>query len=67
MHVRRARELRNAATPFEKKLWALLRELRGSHGLHVRRQVPVGHYIADFAIHSLRLIIEVDGHTHAQA
>ena len=67
MHVRRARELRNAATPFEKKLWSLLRETHRSHGLHFRRQVPIGPYIADFACHGRKLIIEIDGHTHDQA
>ncbi len=67
LHVRRARELRNAATPFEKKLWSLLRETRRSRGLHFRRQVPIGPYIADFACHDRKLIIEIDGHTHDEA
>jgi len=34
------------------------------YGLHVRKQVPIGSYIADFAIHSRNLIIEVDGEHH---
>ena len=63
-HVRRARTLRNNATPAERKLWGALRELRRSYGLHVRRQVPIGLFIADFAIHGLRLVIEIDGWTH---
>jgi very-short-patch-repair endonuclease len=33
-------------------------------GLHVRRQAPVGRYIADFAFHSAALIVEVDGFRH---
>jgi very-short-patch-repair endonuclease len=31
---------------------------------HFRRQVPLGPYYADFASHSARLVIEVDGWTH---
>jgi very-short-patch-repair endonuclease len=44
----------------ENVLWAELRKL----DRHVRRQVPIGSYIADFAIHSAKLIIEVDGARH---
>src|SRR3546814_1853268 len=32
-----------------------------------RRQVPIGHYIADFASHRCRLVIELDGEQHAFA
>ncbi len=58
--VGRARHLRREMTGPEKLLWAELRKL----DLHVRRQVPMGGYIADFAIHGARLIIEVDGARH---
>ncbi len=58
--VGRARHLRREMTGPEKILWAELRKL----DLHVRRQVPMGGYIADFAIHSAKLIIEVDGARH---
>jgi very-short-patch-repair endonuclease len=58
--IRRARHLRREMTGPEKLLWAELRKL----DLHVRRQVPMGGYIADFAIHSAKLIIEVDGPRH---
>ncbi|POF32924.1 endonuclease domain-containing protein [Roseibium marinum] len=33
--------------------------------MHVRRQAPVGPYIADFAMFSRRLIVEIDGDVHA--
>jgi len=33
--------------------------------LHFRRQVPLGRYYADFASHEARLVIEIDGVTHA--
>jgi very-short-patch-repair endonuclease len=47
-------------TASEKKLWAELRKL----DLRIRRQAPIGRYIADFAQHSAKLIIEVDGARH---
>jgi very-short-patch-repair endonuclease len=58
--ILRARHLRREMTGPEKLLWAELRKL----DLHVRRQVPMGPYIADFAIHGAKLIIEVDGARH---
>jgi very-short-patch-repair endonuclease len=48
----------------EKRLWRELKQLRSAHGIHVRKQVPIGPYVADFAIHSAKLIIEADGHFH---
>lgn len=62
--VRRARSLRNNATEGERKLWSELRQFRRLYGLHVRRQAPIGPYIADFVIQSRRLVIEVDGEFH---
>jgi very-short-patch-repair endonuclease len=62
--IGRARVLRRNMTEGEKKLWSELREWRRLYGLHVRKQVPMGPYIADFAIHSKNLIIEVDGEHH---
>jgi very-short-patch-repair endonuclease len=58
--IGRARHLRREMTGPEKLLWAELRKL----DLHVRRQVPMGRYIADFAIHGAKLILEVDGPRH---
>ena len=31
---------------------------------HFRKQVPIRHYIADFASHRAKLVIEVDGGQH---
>lgn len=58
-----ARYLRHNMTDAERRLW---RELRGlkQNGLHFRRQVPIDHYIVDFACLSARVIIEVDGGQH---
>ena len=33
-------------------------------GYKFRRQVPIGHYIADFVCHEARLIVEIDGGQH---
>jgi len=58
--VKRARRLRKAAPLSEQKLWDALRNLK----LGIRRQAPLGRYIADFAHHGARLVIEVDGRRH---
>ena len=59
----RARLLRRDATPAEKKLWQALRG-RQVANLRVKRQVPFGPYILDFAAPEFKLAIEVDGETH---
>tara|TARA_R110002020_G_scaffold224522_1_gene434050 strand:+ start:1254 stop:1565 length:312 start_codon:yes stop_codon:yes gene_type:complete len=51
-------------TEGEHRLWGELRDFRHHYGLHVRRQAPIGPYIVDFAIHSIKLAIEVDGEHH---
>lgn len=58
-----ARTLRNNATDAERKLWQELRLLKGE-GRHFRRQVSIAGYIADFACHGCRLVIELDGGQH---
>lgn len=61
----RARELRKNMTPAEKKLWAYLR--RGQmDGWHWRKQHAVDWYIVDFFCAKARLVIEVDGDSHAE-
>ena len=62
--VRRARRLRRNMTEGERRLWSELREFRRLYGIHVRRQAPVGPYVADFVIHERRLVVEVDGEHH---
>lgn len=64
--IARARRLRHAMTGGEQKLWSHLKEFRKLYGLHVRKQVPIGPYVVDFAIHAERLVIEVDGHFHEE-
>jgi very-short-patch-repair endonuclease len=48
----------------EQRLWRELRSFKRLYGLHVRRQAPVGPYIADFVVHAVKLVIEVDGEHH---
>jgi very-short-patch-repair endonuclease len=62
--LKRARDLRKNMTEAEKRLWYLMRR----HNLEsklFRRQVPIDHYIVDFACLSERLLIEIDGGQHA--
>jgi very-short-patch-repair endonuclease len=58
-----ARRMRRELTPAERKLWHALRAHR-FQDLHIRRQVPMGRYIADFICHANRVVIEVDGEQH---
>ena len=50
-------------TDAERVLWRALRQSLPVY--HWRKQVPPGPYFADFASHSAKLIIEVDGGQHA--
>src|SRR3546814_7225314 len=52
-------------TDAERKVWAMLRSAFPEW--RFRRQVPFRQYIADFASHRARLVIEVDGGQHDQA
>ena len=57
------RKLRSNSTQAERRLWRLLFPLRAG-GFHFRKQAPIGPYVADFACHHAKLVIEVDGDTH---
>jgi very-short-patch-repair endonuclease len=58
----RARELRTTMTVSEARLWRAIR--KRSTGARFRRQVPIGHWIADFASFDPRLVVEVDDPSH---
>jgi very-short-patch-repair endonuclease len=58
--VKRARRFRKEPTVAERQLWEALRKLK----LNFRRQVPIGRFIADFAHHESKLLIEIDGYFH---
>ena len=50
-------------TEAEKRVWQILRSQQ-MNGCKLRRQVPIGRYIADFVCHGARLIVEIDGGQH---
>jgi very-short-patch-repair endonuclease len=58
----RATELQRKSTIAEARLWQGLR--RDGLGVKVRRQHPIGPFIADFCVLQRRLIIEIDGGVH---
>ena len=59
-----ARSLRANATSAERRLWQGLRR-KHIAGFRFRRQVILGGFVADFACFEARMVIEVDGATHA--
>jgi very-short-patch-repair endonuclease len=59
-----ARRFRRDMTEAEKKLWQRLRQWPEGRA-HIRRQATIGPYFVDFACHSNRLVIELDGGQHA--
>jgi very-short-patch-repair endonuclease len=57
-----AQRLRRAATAAERHLWAALSQADVPE--RIRRQHPVGGYIADFYVPAAALVIELDGGVH---
>ncbi len=58
-----ARDLRHPLTPAERKVWD--RSRNGQLGYKLRRQHVIDRFIADFYCASAKLVIEIDGDTHA--
>ena len=59
--IKRAKKMRNNPTLAEQKLWqAYLRNI----GYRVLRQRVIDHFIVDFYIPKVKLVIEVDGAIH---
>ena len=65
LRTHRARQLRKNMTDAERHLWRALREAALPY--KVRRQHPIGRYVADLAVPACKLVIEVDGGQHADA
>jgi very-short-patch-repair endonuclease len=63
LSIKRARELRTNATEAEKAMSRLLKQCFPE--ARFRFQVPLRHYIADFASHRLRIVVEIDGGQHS--
>ena len=55
-------KLRNELTPAEKLLWYYIRNKQ--LGVKFRRQHGIGQYIVDFYCPQLKLVVEIDGHSH---
>ena len=64
--VDRAKDLRKRSTKAEAVLWEKLRK-RKLGGYKMRRQHPLGSYIADFYFPQRKLVIEIDGGIHDDA
>ena len=56
-----AKNLREAATPQEKRLWY---DFLSSYSVRFQRQKPIDNFIADFYCHRAKLVIEIDGAQH---
>ena len=61
--MRASRRLRRQMAPPEALIWQLLRS--SPAGIKFRRQYAIGPYVADFYCPSAKLVIEIDGNTHA--
>jgi very-short-patch-repair endonuclease len=59
----KARWLRDNTTRHEGLLWNCLQKNQ-ILGVRIKRQHPIGTYIADFYCHSAKLVIEIDGSSH---
>lgn len=61
-NTERAKSLRRQATPAERALWEHISS--SQLGAKFSRQMPVGPFFADFLCRKLKLVIELDGHSH---
>ena len=59
----KAKWLRSRSTKHEKMLWQYLRK-KQVLGVRIKRQHPIGTYVADFYCHAAKLVIEIDGVGH---
>ena len=57
--------LRQNQTPWEAKVWSVLRN-RGIQDLKFRRQFQIGKYIVDFCCLEKKLVLELDGGHHSE-
>jgi very-short-patch-repair endonuclease len=61
-----ARQNRSNPTKAESKIWKEVLRMRQFAEYKFLRQKPVGGYIVDFYCSELRLVIEIDGDSHAE-
>jgi very-short-patch-repair endonuclease len=62
----RAREHRKNPTKAESKIWNEVLRMRQFADYKFLRQKPIDNYIVDFYCSELRLVIEIDGDSHAE-
>jgi very-short-patch-repair endonuclease len=62
----RARENRKNPTKAESKIWHEVLRMRQFANFKFLRQKPIDNYIVDFYCSELRLVIEIDGDSHAE-
>jgi len=61
--LQRSRDFRHPLTPAEARVW---QEVRNRQlGFKIRRQHPIGRFIADFYCAEAMLVIEIDGDVHS--
>ena len=60
------RKLRRNQTPWEQKLWQVLRDSK-LENLKFRRQYQIGRYAVDFCCLGKKLVVEIDGGQHNAA
>ena len=61
-----ARQNRKDPSPAEKRIWYEVLCRKQFEGYKFTRQKPLGGYIVDFYCSKLRLVIEIDGDSHAE-
>jgi len=64
--TQRARENRKNPTQAETRIWCQVLRMRTFENYKFLRQKPIGGYIVDFYCSALRLVIEIDGDSHAE-
>jgi very-short-patch-repair endonuclease len=62
-----ARANRKNPTAAERKIWSEVLRLRQFANYKFLRQKPIDEFIVDFYCSSLKLVIEIDGDSHAEA
>ncbi len=62
-----ARSNRKTPTPAEQKIWYEVLSHRQFASYKFLRQKPINRYIVDFYCSTLRLVIEIDGDSHAES
>ena len=63
----RARENRKTPTKAENKIWNEVLRMKQFADYKFLRQKPIDNYIVDFYCSELRLVIEIDGDSHADS